>query len=101
MSFETTTDEVLDGVDLRGKIAIVTGASTGLGLETARALASVGAQVVLAGRDSARIDAAAATDPRARTRRDARAGRARPHVARQRARVRRVVRRAATIGCTC
>ena len=64
MSFETTTDEVLDGVDLRGKIAVVTGASTGLGLETARALASVGAQVVLAGRDSARIDAAAATDPR-------------------------------------
>ena len=51
MSFETTTDEVLEGVDLRGKIAVVTGASTGLGLETARALASVGAQVVLAGRD--------------------------------------------------
>ncbi len=61
MSFETTTDEVLEGVDLRGKIAVVTGASTGLGLETARALASVGAQVVLAGRDSSRIDAAAAT----------------------------------------
>jgi NAD(P)-dependent dehydrogenase (short-subunit alcohol dehydrogenase family) len=61
MSFDTTTDEVLEGVDLRGKIAVVTGASTGLGLETARALASVGAQVVLAGRDSARIDAAAAT----------------------------------------
>jgi NAD(P)-dependent dehydrogenase (short-subunit alcohol dehydrogenase family) len=61
MSFETTTGEVLDGVDLRGKIAVVTGASTGLGLETARALASVGAQVVLAGRDSARIDTAAAT----------------------------------------
>ncbi len=61
MSFETTTDEVLEGVDLRGKIAVVTGASAGLGLETARALASVGAQVVLAGRDSARIEAAAAT----------------------------------------
>jgi len=61
MSFETTTDEVLEGVDLRGKLAIVTGASTGLGLETARALASVGAHVVLAGRDDARIAAAAAT----------------------------------------
>ena len=61
MSFETTTDEVLDGVDLRGKVAIVTGASTGLGLETARALAAVGAEVVLAGRDSSRIAAAAAT----------------------------------------
>ena len=61
MSFETTTDEVLDGVDLGGKVAVVTGASTGLGLETARALASAGAQVVLAGRDSSRIDAAAST----------------------------------------
>ncbi|HEY3670709.1 MAG TPA: oxidoreductase [Acidimicrobiia bacterium] len=61
MSFETTTADVLEGVDLQGKIAVVTGASTGLGLETARALASVGAQVVLAGRDSARIDAAAAS----------------------------------------
>jgi NAD(P)-dependent dehydrogenase (short-subunit alcohol dehydrogenase family) len=61
VSFETTTDEVLEGVDLREKIAVVTGASTGLGLETARALASAGAQVVLAGRDAARIDAAANT----------------------------------------
>jgi len=61
MSFETTTDEVLEGVDLRGKIAVVTGASTGLGLETARALASTGAQVVLAGRDASRIDGAANT----------------------------------------
>ena len=61
MSFETTTDEVLSGVDLRGKIAVVTGASTGLGLETARALASAGAQVVLAGRDASRIEAAAGT----------------------------------------
>jgi NAD(P)-dependent dehydrogenase (short-subunit alcohol dehydrogenase family) len=61
VSFATTTDEVLEGVDLHGKVAIVTGASTGLGLETARALASVGAEVVLAGRDSSRVDAAAAT----------------------------------------
>jgi NAD(P)-dependent dehydrogenase (short-subunit alcohol dehydrogenase family) len=61
VSFETTTDEVLEGVDLNGKVAVVTGASTGLGLETARALAWVGAQVVLAGRDGARVAAAAAT----------------------------------------
>ena len=60
MSFETTTDEVLDGVDLHGKIAVVTGASTGLGAETARALAASGAHVVLAGRDASRIDTAAA-----------------------------------------
>jgi NAD(P)-dependent dehydrogenase (short-subunit alcohol dehydrogenase family) len=39
---------VIDGVDLSGKTAIVTGASSGLGLETARALASAGAAVTLA-----------------------------------------------------
>jgi NAD(P)-dependent dehydrogenase (short-subunit alcohol dehydrogenase family) len=61
MSFETTTVDVLEGVDLRGKVAMVTGASTGLGLETSRALASVGARVVMAGRDRSRIDAALAT----------------------------------------
>ena len=38
MSFETTTDEVLEGVDLARQDRVVTGASTGLGLETARAL---------------------------------------------------------------
>ncbi|MCU1396677.1 MAG: putative oxidoreductase [Ilumatobacteraceae bacterium] len=47
----TTTDEVLAGVDLTGHTAIVTGASSGIGAETARALASVGATVVLAVRD--------------------------------------------------
>ena len=89
MSFETTTDEVLEGVDLRGKIAVVTGASTGLGLETARALASAGAQV-RARRSRLGAHRRRRRDhPRARTRRDARAGCARPRVARQRARVRR------------
>jgi len=61
VSFDTTTDEVLEGVDLHGKVAIVTGASTGLGLETARAVASAGAHVVLAGRDATRVDAAMTT----------------------------------------
>jgi NAD(P)-dependent dehydrogenase (short-subunit alcohol dehydrogenase family) len=55
----TTTTDVLEGVDLSGKTAVVTGASAGLGTETARSLASVGAHVVLAVRDKAKGDAAA------------------------------------------
>jgi hypothetical protein len=38
---ETTAEEVVAGVDLTGKRAIVTCASSGIGVETARALASV------------------------------------------------------------
>ena len=56
---ETTTEEVLEGIDLTGKRALVTGASTGIGEETARALASHGAAVTLAGRSLARAEAAA------------------------------------------
>jgi len=48
---ESTTDEVIAGIDLSGKRAIVTGASGGLGAEAARALASAGAEVVLTARD--------------------------------------------------
>ena len=48
---DTTTDEVLEGIDLTGKLALVTGASSGLGAETARALASKGAQVVITARN--------------------------------------------------
>jgi hypothetical protein len=47
----STTDDVLDSVDLRGKRILVTGVSAGLGVETARALAAHGAQVVGAARD--------------------------------------------------
>ncbi|MFZ0602991.1 MAG: SDR family NAD(P)-dependent oxidoreductase, partial [Roseiarcus sp.] len=50
----STTDEVLDGMSLRGKRALVTGVSAGLGVETARALAAHGAQVVGAARDLAK-----------------------------------------------
>jgi NAD(P)-dependent dehydrogenase (short-subunit alcohol dehydrogenase family) len=44
----STASEVVDGVDLSGKTAIVTGAGSGIGIETARALASAGAEVTLA-----------------------------------------------------
>ncbi len=51
--FEATAAEVADGVDLTGRRAIVTGASSGIGIETARALAGAGAVVTLAVRDIA------------------------------------------------
>ncbi len=47
----STTDEVLSGMNLRGKRILVTGVSAGLGVETARALAAHGAEVVGAARD--------------------------------------------------
>ena len=43
---EFTAREVLEGVDLVGRRTIVTGAPSGIGVETARALAGVGAEVV-------------------------------------------------------
>ena len=56
----STTDEVLEGVDLRGKRILVTGVSAGLGVETARTLAAHGAQVVGAARSLDKAMAATA-----------------------------------------
>ena len=44
---ETTASEVAEGLDLSGKVALVTGGSSGLGQETARVLAERGAHVIL------------------------------------------------------
>ena len=56
----STTDNVLEGVDLGGKRILVTGVSAGLGVETARALAAHGAVVVGAARDIEKAQAATA-----------------------------------------
>ncbi|MFJ7276255.1 SDR family NAD(P)-dependent oxidoreductase [Kitasatospora sp. NPDC098663] len=55
---ESTAAEVISGVDLTGRRAVVTGGASGIGVETARALASAGAQVTLAVRN---LDAGART----------------------------------------
>lgn len=49
---KSTTTDVIAGHDLTGRNAVVTGGTAGLGYETARALASAGARVLLAGRNA-------------------------------------------------
>ncbi len=56
----STTEEVLSGIDLRGKRILVTGVSAGLGVETARSLAAHGAQVIGAARDLVKAENASA-----------------------------------------
>jgi len=55
----STTEDVLSGIDLRGKRILVTGVSAGLGVETARSLAAHGAHVIGAARDLAKAENAA------------------------------------------
>jgi NAD(P)-dependent dehydrogenase (short-subunit alcohol dehydrogenase family) len=57
---ESTTDDVLGGVDLSGRRFVITGAASGLGEESTRALAAHGASVLMLARDPARNDEAAA-----------------------------------------
>jgi NAD(P)-dependent dehydrogenase (short-subunit alcohol dehydrogenase family) len=59
-SFRSTATEVVAGIDLTGKRAIVTGASSGIGIETASALAGAGAEVTLAVRNTQAGSTAAA-----------------------------------------
>ncbi len=58
--FHATTDEVSAGVDLSARQVVITGASSGLGVETARALANCGAAVLMVARDAQKLDAAVA-----------------------------------------
>ncbi|SFW73383.1 SDR family NAD(P)-dependent oxidoreductase [Chitinophaga sancti] len=50
----STTSDVIKGIDLTGKIAIVTGGNTGIGLETTKTLAAAGATVIVPARDTAK-----------------------------------------------
>ncbi|WP_145018536.1 oxidoreductase [Paenibacillus sp. Y412MC10] len=54
----STAEDVIKGIDLSGKIAIVTGGYSGLGLETARVLSSAGAKVIVPTRDRNKAAAA-------------------------------------------
>ena len=51
---DSTTDDVLDGIDLAGRRFVITGAASGLGFESARALADHGASVVVLARSDER-----------------------------------------------
>jgi NAD(P)-dependent dehydrogenase (short-subunit alcohol dehydrogenase family) len=58
--WQATTDEVLEGINLTGKRALVTGVSAGLGVETARALVAHGAEVIGTARNLDKARAATA-----------------------------------------
>jgi NAD(P)-dependent dehydrogenase (short-subunit alcohol dehydrogenase family) len=68
--FDSTAAEVVAGIDLAGKRAVVTGAGSGIGVETARALADAGAAVTMAVRRTGDAEVVA-TDIRATTGNDA------------------------------
>jgi NAD(P)-dependent dehydrogenase (short-subunit alcohol dehydrogenase family) len=59
MNESRTALQLGEGIDLSGKVCVITGASSGLGRESARALAAMGAQVILAARDSDALTEAA------------------------------------------
>jgi NAD(P)-dependent dehydrogenase (short-subunit alcohol dehydrogenase family) len=61
--YRSTAQEVVDGVDLSGKTAIVTGGYSGLGLETVKALAGAGAHVIVPARRPAQAEQVLADVP--------------------------------------
>jgi NAD(P)-dependent dehydrogenase (short-subunit alcohol dehydrogenase family) len=56
----TTAEEAHGGIELRGKVAIVTGGHAGLGLETTRVLSNAGATVIVGSRDTRKAQAVVA-----------------------------------------
>jgi len=59
-SGQRTTTEVLEGLDLTGEVVVITGGSTGIGFETARALAAAGASVMFTARTEEKAEDALA-----------------------------------------
>lgn len=55
---DTTAEDVVSGVNLRGRLAVITGGSTGLGKETARVLAGAGADVFIGARSESKLEQA-------------------------------------------
>lgn len=54
LNASSTASDVIKGIDLTGKIAIVTGGNAGIGLETTKVLAAAGATVIVPARDTAK-----------------------------------------------
>jgi NAD(P)-dependent dehydrogenase (short-subunit alcohol dehydrogenase family) len=73
--FASTAAEVIAGIDLTGRRAVVTGGASGIGVETARALAGAGAEVTLAVRDTDAGERTAAAIAASTGRDDVRVGR--------------------------
>jgi NAD(P)-dependent dehydrogenase (short-subunit alcohol dehydrogenase family) len=53
---QSTASQVIQGTDLSGTTAVVTGANSGIGFETARILAAAGARVIVTARDRAKVE---------------------------------------------
>src|SRR6476659_9517527 len=61
----TTARQVIEGIDLSGKVAVVTGGYSGIGLETTRVLAEAGATVIVPARTPDKARQALSSIPRA------------------------------------